>query len=167
MDPEPPTSPAMLSSQRAMALGKLLVLAQFGLMVGLVLMGAAALQPWPSGPLLGLAALLMLAGAALGVAALRANRPGNFNIHPAPREGGQLIEHGPYRWLRHPMYSAVLLLCAAAAVLAASLPGLLAWLLLLAVLVAKAAIEEHWLAERHAGDAAYCRRTWRLLPRVF
>jgi protein-S-isoprenylcysteine O-methyltransferase Ste14 len=157
----------MLSSQRAMALGTVLVLAQFGLMSWLVVLGASALLPWPSGLRLGLAALLALAGAALGAAALRANRPGNFNIHPAPREGGQLVEHGPYRWLRHPMYSAVLLLCAAAAVLAASWTGLLAWLLLLAVLVAKALIEERWLAERHAGYAAYCRRTARLLPRVF
>jgi protein-S-isoprenylcysteine O-methyltransferase Ste14 len=113
-----------------MALGKLLVLAQFGLMAWLAVLGALALHPWPGGPLLGLAALLALAGAALGAAALRANRPGNFNIHPAPREGGELVEHGPYRWLRHPMYSAVLLMCAAAAVLAASWAGPLAWLLL-------------------------------------
>jgi protein-S-isoprenylcysteine O-methyltransferase Ste14 len=136
----------MLSSQRAMALGTVLVLAQFGLMAWLVALGASALLPWPNGLRLGLAALLALAGAALGVAAVRANRPGNFNIHPAPREGGKLVEHGPYRWLRHPMYSAVLLL---------------------AVLVVKALIEERWLAERHAGYAAYCRRTARLLPRVF
>lgn len=35
------------------------------------------------------------------------------NISPshATRAGHQLITHGPYRWVRHPLYSAGLLLC--------------------------------------------------------
>ena len=27
---------------------------------------------------------------------------------PVPREGGHLVQHGPYRWIRHPMYSALI-----------------------------------------------------------
>ncbi len=148
-----------------MALGHTLVVAQFGLMALLVVLGAQALRPWPGVPWLVAAALLALAGAALGFAALAANRPGNFHIHPAPREGGQLVVHGPYRVLRHPMYAAVLLLTAAAAVVAASAVASLAWLLLLGVLRAKAGLEERWLAAHQAGYAAYCRHTGRLLPR--
>ena len=166
MNPSAPPTPR-LNARRAMALGRVLVAAQFGLMAWLVVRGAMALTPWPAWPLLAASALLVTAGGALGLAALAANRPGNFNIHPAPREGGQLIAHGPYRRLRHPMYAAVLLLTAAAAVVAASLPATLGWLLLLGVLLIKAGLEERWLAAHHAGYAAYCRHTWRLLPGVY
>ena len=160
--PRPP-----LNARQARRLGTLLVGAQFGLMTLLVVLGAQALQPWPAVPQLLLAAALALTGALLGLAALQANRPGNFNIHPEPRAGGRLVARGAFRWVRHPMYAAVLLLTAAAAVVAASAAAALGWAALLAVLVLKAGLEERWLAEHHAGYADYCRRTRRLLPGVY
>jgi protein-S-isoprenylcysteine O-methyltransferase Ste14 len=155
------------SARQARRLGTLFVIAQFGLMTLLVWLGAQALRPWPPWPVLVLAGVLGAAGAWLGLAALRANRPGNFNIRPEPRAGGQLVAHGPYRRVRHPMYAAVLLLTAAAAVVAASGGAALAWTALLAVLVLKAGLEERWLAAHHAGYADYCRRTRRLLPGLY
>jgi protein-S-isoprenylcysteine O-methyltransferase Ste14 len=151
---------------RAVA-GPLLVGLQFGLIAVLAMQGLLALQRGPAWPWLLAAAALALAGAALGLAALAANRPGNFNIHPAPRHGGRLVAHGPYRWIRHPMYAAVLLLGGAAALMAASAAATLAWAALLVVLLAKAALEERWLAMHHAGYADYRQGTWRLLPGVF
>ncbi len=159
--PAPPAGP------RALTWGRVLVALQFGLIAWLVGLGAAALRLSPVGPGLVVAAVLAVGGAVLGLAALAANRPGNFNIHPAPRDGGHLVAHGPYRWIRHPMYAAVLLMAAAAAVVAAGVTAALAWLALLAVLLAKAQLEERWLASHHAGYAAYCRHTRRLLPGVY
>lgn len=161
------TEPVHVSPPRGAGLGHALVAAQFGLMAGLVVLGAQALQPWSTWPSLVAAALLAGAGGALGLAALAANRPGNFNIHPAPRAGGQLVAHGPYRWIRHPMYAAVLLLTAAAAVVAGSALAASCWATLLAVLLAKSTLEERWLSAHHEGYAAYCRRTRRLVPGVF
>ena len=48
---------------------------------------------------------------ALGLAlwTFKHNRLGNFNIIPDIKEGCQLITSGPYAYIRHPMYSAVLL----------------------------------------------------------
>ncbi len=163
----PPVEPALGNPPRGAALGHVLVAAQFGLMTGLVVLGARALQPWPAWPVLVAAALLAAAGGALGLAALVANRPGNFNIHPAPRTGGHLVAHGPYRWIRHPMYAAVLLLTAAATVVAASVPAALGWTLLLAVLIVKATLEERWLSAHHDAYAEYCRHTRRLVPGLF
>src|SRR4029450_4206361 len=54
------------------------------------------------------ASMLVAAGVALGIWAVTANRPGNFNIRPEPKSGGQLVQTGPYRYLRHPMYSALM-----------------------------------------------------------
>ncbi len=169
-DPDsPPTAPppAPPGVPRAHVLGGVLVALQFALIAVLAVLGAQGLQPWPPGPVVIAGAGLVLAGVGLGLAALAANRPGNFNIHPAPRRGGRLVAHGPYRYIRHPMYTAVLLLGAAAALLAASGLAALAWVALLGVLLAKARLEEHWLGAQHPAYVAYCGHTHRLLPGVY
>jgi len=146
------------------ALGSLLVLLQFGLLAGL-----AGLCLWQArtqlpGPL---SLALWAASAALGGWTLLVNRPGNFNIHPAPRADGHLVQDGPYRWVRHPMYASVLLLAAGAAVWLPPGVGALLWLALLAVLLVKAGLEERWLLQRYPAYAAYRQRSWRLLPWVY
>ena len=104
------------------------------------------------------------AGVALGLAALAANRPGNFNIRPLPRVGGRLIEQGPYRWIRHPMYSALLLAGLGVAWWAASAIAWAALAALAVVLVLKARIEEAAMSRAHAGYVGYRQRTKRFVP---
>ena len=144
-------------------LGTALVTAQLVLMgllavlaAPLFLQGRAPVEAW----------LLAAAGALLGLWALAHNRPGNFNIRPTPREGGQLVHEGPYRWIRHPMYTAVMACGFAAAWAAGSLPAWLAAAALPAVLAIKAHFEERWMLQRHPGYADYRRRTRRFLPFV-
>ncbi|MCX8004209.1 MAG: NnrU family protein [Burkholderiaceae bacterium] len=140
-----------------------LVAAQFALAAVLLL---TTRLPAP-GIRTGLAAAVALAAVALGVAALAANRPGNFNIRPEPKENARLITHGVYRHLRHPMYAAFLLFFLAALLLDAR-PGRIAlWLALLAVLVLKARREEALLRERFAEYGDYMRRTKRFLPGLY
>jgi len=144
--------------------GTVLVALQFALLALLAWQAAAALArgPMPIGAL-----LCALAAAALGALALRANRPGNFNIRPQPREGGRLITHGPYRWIRHPMYSALLLAGGAAAWTAG---GGVAWAslaALAAVLAAKAGVEERAMVQAHPGYRDYQQRTKRFVPGVY
>jgi len=107
---------------------------------------------------------LGIAGAALGASAVACNRPGNFNIRPEPRAGGQLVVRGPYRWIRHPMYTAVLAIAAACAIVIGTWPGWLAVVALAGVLGAKAHVEERALLVVHPGYAAYRRRTKRFVP---
>jgi len=109
---------------------------------------------------------LLAASAAVGFWALAANRPGNFNIRPEPRPGGSLVTHGPYRWVRHPMYLAVLLFTAAFAS-AGDAWQWLAWAALVAVLFAKARREERGMALAHPGYADYRARTHAILPFIF
>lgn len=142
-------------------LGTALVGAQFALM------GALALWGTPSF-LLGRAPLVAWAmaavGAVLGLWTLTHNRPGNFNIRPTPREGGQLVHTGPYRWIRHPMYTAVIACAAACAWASVSPWALLAMVALVAVLAVKSHFEERWMLQWHPGYDAYRRRTRRFLP---
>ncbi|MEY2890491.1 MAG: hypothetical protein RJA98_399 [Pseudomonadota bacterium] len=142
-------------------LGSLLVLLQFGALGVLAVLGAPAF--WHGAAGVG-AWLCLLAGAAVGLAAVAANRPGNFNIHPAPRAGGALVTAGIYRFIRHPMYSSVMLCALAAAWAAGSSAGGLLVLALGAVLWRKAQLEEAWMQHAHSDYAAYAARTRRFVP---
>lgn len=108
---------------------------------------------------------LLLAGAAAGIggAALLALRP-VFRVAPTPRHDGVLVTHGIYRWLRHPMYNAVLLVVAAVAlhrpdpwVLAAAGANVVFY-------STKARYEEGLLRAHYPDYEAYRRRTLGVLP---
>lgn len=139
--------------------GQLLVTVQFSL---LALMGWRAwVSPSSSGVLAG---SLLWGSALLALWALAANRPGNFNIRPTPRHGGTLVTSGPYRWVRHPMYTSVLMAAAAAALKSHQSADAGLWLALLAVLLVKSGIEERVLMIRFPDYQAYKVRTRKFLP---
>ena len=141
-------------------IGRVLVAAQFVLLAWLI---------WPLTPQAwSLPALaLLLCSAAIGAWTLAHNRPGNFNIHPEPKASGRLVTSGPYRFVRNPMYCAVLLFAAAEVVAYADLWKIAAWFALALVLAAKAILEERGLRARFAGYAEYAQRVRRFIPGVF
>lgn len=107
---------------------------------------------------------LIAASVVLGAYTLLHNRLGNFNIRPEPKASAQLITSGPYRYIRHPMYSA-LLLAAAAFVAAENIwlkVGL--WIALGLILTAKASFEEQLMSEKFPAYDAYRERTKRFVP---
>jgi len=137
--------------------GLILVALQFALIAWLV---------WPFTPQTwSPLALAFAAGAvALGAWTLAYNRPGNFNIRPEPHARGRLVGGGPYRYVRHPMYSAVLLFAAAETTAYQDPWKVVASALLFAVLLGKATIEEAYLTDRYAEYADYSRRVRRFIP---
>lgn len=145
-------------------LGKLCVTLQFGLLTALAMLCLKqAAQESPGATTYG----LWLASVLVGLWTLSANRIGNFNIRPEPKSDGRLVQHGPYRWVRHPMYLSVLLLAAGAATWLMAAVAWVLWALLLSVLTTKAGLEERWLLQRYPDYADYRQRTWRLLPGVY
>jgi protein-S-isoprenylcysteine O-methyltransferase Ste14 len=134
------------------------VAAQFVLM-GIVL-GAGFLPPgWPdsvSSLLAALGAVLSLLAALLGVWAWR-TLDRSATAYPRPREGGRLIESGPYEFVRHPIYVAGLLFFVGYAL--ATSPTAFVPLAALAVLWRnKAAYEEELLVARYPDYWAYRER---------
>jgi protein-S-isoprenylcysteine O-methyltransferase Ste14 len=90
----------------------------------------------------------------------------SLTAFPRPKEGGELVTTGPYRYARHPIYGGGMLFFAGWAFFSApaALVGVLA---LAAVWDRKAALEERLLAERYPGYEEYRRHVrWRLLPFV-
>ena len=135
------------------------VWAQVALM--LVVLALGALPPrWPEwGRVLGV--VFVLAGVAGFVWAAR-TLGSSLTPFPRPRREGVLVEDGPYRFVRHPIYGAGLLVFAGyglltSVVATAAVPALavLWWL--------KTSVEERHLAARFPGYAEYRRRVRRRL----
>ncbi len=153
-----------LSLAQRKALGALLVALQFICMLLLPALAAPALAQGAIP-----AATLLLGMASLGLMAwtLLHNRLGNFNIRPIPKTFGTLVTSGPYRWIRHPMYSAVLLGGAALALMSKPVPGWAVWVCLALVLWVKSTFEERWMREQHAAYSAYAAHSKRFVPLIF
>jgi len=139
--------------------GRGLVAAQFALLAWLI--WPFTPQAWTP-PAMGLLAIAV----ALGLWTLAYNRPGNFNIRPEPKAAGRLITGGPYRYLRHPMYGALLLFCAAEVVAHADARKLAALVLMVVVLWLKSTLEEQGLRAKFPEYADYSARVKRFIPWV-
>jgi protein-S-isoprenylcysteine O-methyltransferase Ste14 len=107
---------------------------------------------------------LEMAGALLGIWAYVSIPIKQLRIAPEVSASATLITRGPYRWIRHPMYAAVLL---AGLALVLDTPGLwrwLGWMGLLIVLALKAVHEESLLIKTFPEYPDYQRQTKRFLP---
>lgn len=109
----------------------------------------------------------IIAAIALGIYTLLHNRLGNFNIRPEPKATTQLITSGPYRFIRHPMYSALLIAAAAFVVAESNGFKLGLWIALGLVLSAKARFEEQLMSEKFLDYPAYRARSKRFVPHIF
>jgi protein-S-isoprenylcysteine O-methyltransferase Ste14 len=123
---------------------------------------------WPDGSAVPLAlagAVAAVAGAALMLWAHRSLGP-SFSTLPEPPRQAALVERGPYRRIRHPMYAGGLLLFGGLS-LAFSAAALVPLAVLAAFWWLKASEEERRLESRFPDYAEYRQRTpHRLIPFV-
>lgn len=77
---------------------------------------------------------------------------------PQPRRSPTLVDSGVYRWVRHPIYSGVIMLLAGAAVAVGSAPGLMVTAALAVFFAFKARVEERALSVGIPGYTDYLRR---------
>ena len=90
----------------------------------------------------------------------------SFHLAANPTEGG-LVTTGPYRFIRHPIYTGVCLLAVG------SLGAYPEWRTALAVgsilvgILVRILSEEALVIQRYPEYLQYCARTWRMLPYVF
>lgn len=86
---------------------------------------------------------------------------------PRPAASGRVIEHGPYRSMRHPIYTGVVLSALGLALLTHHDRRLLVTAALALFFDVKARREEQWLVARYPDYRAYQERTPRFVPGLY
>jgi len=86
--------------------------------------------------------LIELSGLFLGIWAVLTMRIGYFNIAPEPLSWSKMVSQGPYRFVRHPMYLALLITTLPLMISDFSTLRLVFWFILLVDLVIKLGYEE-------------------------
>ena len=92
----------------------------------------------------------------------------NFRIYPEVAEGNKLVLEGPFKTVRHPVYTGMIILGFVWASVSDMPLGTLLWGVLIVDLVVKLGREEESLVERF-GDAyrEYQKSTKRLIPYIW
>ncbi len=85
---------------------------------------------------------------------------------PTPKDNGVLQIRGLYRYVRHPMYVAVLTLSVGIAVSSGSVVKYVLVLALYILFSFKARYEEKLLIAKYPGYSSYARRTNRFIPKI-
>jgi protein-S-isoprenylcysteine O-methyltransferase Ste14 len=119
---------------------------------------------WPPGwSLRGMLAV----GGVIGLWALQVMGLRQVKVFPEVPSLGNLIVLGPYRWVRHPMYTSVLLVTLAWTLGNPLTFRIILWAGLVITLLIKLRYEERLLMERFPDYEAYRRQTKRLIPFVW
>ena len=116
-----------------------------GLVLGLILLGAGGLI------------------AMFGVLSLGRN----LTAVPYPKEEANLVESGAYRYVRHPIYSGIIIGSFGWALLTNSLFALFLSAVLFLFFDIKSRREEQWLVEKYENYPDYQRRVRKLIPLIY
>ena len=141
------------------------VAAQTVLLVGLVVMPSADHVPVPDWLRTSMDILFWVGVVLAVVAGLTLGR--SLTATPVPTDAATLRTTGPYGYVRHPIYSGVVLIVIALAVRSGNIAGLVLGVVTIAFFHVKAGWEEDRLRERFDGYDAYAAGTPRFIPRPF
>ncbi|MCR6492600.1 isoprenylcysteine carboxylmethyltransferase family protein [Cellulomonas sp. P24] len=152
----------MTHPREDVVVARYLVTAQFGLIGLLAVVPRGHGWPVPVGLQVVLAVLVLVGVAIMGLGATSLGK--GLTATPLPNQHAQLRTGGLYRFVRHPIYTGLLLSATAYALASGSVARVVVLALLIALLNVKARWEEARLARRFDGYAAYAARTPRFVP---
>lgn len=145
--------------------GYVWVVTQSLLLLAVILLGILQPGDWTRAGIIVTGAGLFLVGGVFGIAGVLVLGR-NRTPFPRPRENSELVQHGIYARVRHPLYTSVMLSSFGWALIWQSTAAAVAALVLVPLLLAKARHEEQWLRAKFTGYAEYARRVPAFLPRL-
>jgi protein-S-isoprenylcysteine O-methyltransferase Ste14 len=141
------------------------VVTQSLLLLAVILLGVLQPGDWTRAKTIATGAVLFLVGGFFGVAGILVLGR-NRTPFPRPRENSELVQHGIYARVRHPLYTSVMLSSLGWALIWQSAAAAVAALVLIPFLLVKARHEERWLRAKFPGYAEYARRVPAFVPRI-
>ncbi|MBI2327320.1 isoprenylcysteine carboxylmethyltransferase family protein [Candidatus Curtissbacteria bacterium] len=90
----------------------------------------------------------------------------SYSPYPEPREGRTFQQKGLYRYVRHPMYTGMVVMGLGLVLSQLRLESFLIWLFLIYVLNLKADMEEVMLIAKHPEYADYKNKTKKFIPYI-
>jgi len=146
--------------------GNLLVLGQFILLGLLIFVPSSGLNTGVFSYFLSVVSILsLLTGfVILGLSALALGK--SLTAHPIPGKNAQLVTGGLYKFVKHPIYSGLILVALGLTISGGFFPHVLFFAGLLLLLNYKASFEEALLTKTYAGYADYSKKTGRFVPRL-
>ncbi len=145
---------------------RLWVTGQSVLMLAVILLGVLHSGARHDGTAFATGMFLFLAGAVAGIWGVRSLGRSRTPF-PTPKADAELVQRGIYHWLRHPLYSSVMLASVGWALIWESRPAGVSTVILCVFFDAKARVEERLLLAKFPEYAAYRKRTWRFLPGIY
>ncbi|MDP1677440.1 MAG: isoprenylcysteine carboxylmethyltransferase family protein [Bacteroidota bacterium] len=103
-------------------------------------------------------------GGVIGALAIVTMRLNNLRVQPIPKQDAELITSGIYNYIRHPMYSSVLLMMLPFVIHTPDQISLALYFLLVSTLIIKLHYEERLLEQKFPLYTKYMERTYRLIP---
>jgi len=85
---------------------------------------------------------------------------------PTPKAKAQLVQHGLYKWVRHPIYTGIIIATLGLGIYTAQLSRVLLSAALWMLFYWKASYEEQLLAQKYKDYESYQRKTGMLFPRI-
>ncbi len=111
--------------------------------------------------------VLVIIGSVIILWAIQSIRLGNLSILPFVREGGYMVAKGPYKYIRHPMYTGLIFIAWGLVANEITVLRTICALILTLVLIVKLQIEEEYLKKSFPPYQEYQQRTKRLFPFIY
>jgi protein-S-isoprenylcysteine O-methyltransferase Ste14 len=111
--------------------------------------------------------ILCATGGILGLYTLCHNKIGNFSVYPEIKQQAKLITTGPYQYIRHPMYTSLIVMMIGISLYNYHWINTLGLAMVFVAVILKANTEERLLVHRFPKYPAYQRQTQRFIPFIY